>query len=802
MIAAPSMAKATSCAHCGEPCKTAIDSSLQFCCAGCQAVYSLLNREGMSEYYCLNEKPGVTIKPALTGKFDFLNEPEATAKLVNFKDNNCTRVSFYLPQIHCSSCIWLLENLQKINPAIYNSRVNFISKTATVNFNHQLIGLSEVASLLTSVGYEPHIDLSDEKEKDKNTSIKVWWKLGLTGFCFANIMLISFPEYLGLDYAADPLLTNFFRYINLLLSIPVLLIGGREFYANAFNGFRQKQINIDAPIALAISITFCRSVAEILNGTSGGYLDSMSGIIFFMLIGRTLQQRTFSQLEFNRGYRAYFSVNVTVLKNKKEVAKKINLVEKGDLLLLRHHEIVPVDCILSKGDALIDNSFVTGESVPLQARIGDIIYAGGKISGGSIEAIAIQPFKQSSFTRLWENAAFAKEENNPVSFVTIISRYFSLLLLSIAAAVFIYWKINGPANAWNAATAVLIVACPCTLLLSASFSYGFIMQLLASRGIFFKNTAAIEKLAAADKIVFDKTGTLTETQGSVKFEGDPLTILERNIFLSLLRQSIHPLCRAVTSSANFSPVPIRYCREIQGAGMLGKVDGKLYKAGSAVFVKAAAGGNDKSRIYLSVNEEIRGSFIITNPLREGMGDMLSSIIEYGPGLLSGDNQSSLSQMQHIFPAGTSLLFDQSPQQKLDHIQYLQNNGKNVLMIGDGLNDAGALKQADIGISLVEDVFSFTPACDAVMNASLLRHLPAVLKAAKNARVLITALFIFSLLYNTVGIWYSATAQMAPMIAAILMPASSISVVLLSALGTWYIGKQMRLPKADKNHLLT
>ncbi|MCP9752987.1 heavy metal translocating P-type ATPase metal-binding domain-containing protein [Ferruginibacter sp. HRS2-29] len=802
MIATSTSAISTACAHCGEPCKPSGDRRVQFCCTGCQAVYSLLNREGMSDYYCLNETPGVTIKPARAGKFDFLNEPETAAKLISFKDNTSTRVTFYLPQIHCSSCVWLLENLQKINTGIYSSRVNFMSKMVTVNFNHHVINLSEVASLLTSVGYEPHISLQNEKEEDKNNSVKTWWKLGLTGFCFANIMLISFPEYLGLDYASDPLLTNFFRFINLLLSIPVLLIGGREFYENAFNGFRQRQVNIDAPIALAISITFCRSVWEICTGASGGYLDSMSGIIFFMLIGRTLQQRTFSQLEFNRSYRSYFSVNITVLKNDKEKTKKINLLEKNDVLLLRHLEIVPVDCILSKGEGVIDNSFVTGESAPVNAGVGDIIYAGGKIAGGSIEAIAIQPFEQSSFTRLWENGAFAKEKEDPVSFVTIISRYFSLLLLLIATTVFIYWQVKDPANAWNAATAVLIVACPCTLLLSASFSYGFIMQLLAGKGIFFKNTAAIEKLAAVNKIVFDKTGTLTETEARVKYEGVPLSIWERNIFLSLLHQSIHPLCRAVVRATDFSPVALKDCREIQGKGMRVVVDGKLYKAGSAAFVQAPSGENDKSRIFLSVDGVIRGSYAVVSSLREGMGSMLSSISGYDPGLLSGDNRSSLSQMGQVFPSGALLLFNQSPQQKLDHIQHLQQQGNNVLMIGDGLNDAGALKQADIGISLVEDVFSFTPACDAVMNASLLQHLSVVLKAAKAARTLISALFIFSLLYNVAGIWYSATAQMAPMIAAILMPASSISVVLLSALGTRYIGWQMRLPKTDKNHLLT
>jgi Cu+-exporting ATPase len=364
-----STATSITCYHCGEKCDShkhdIADKS--FCCTGCRSVFLLLNSHELDNYYCLNEQPGAKVAQVQPEKFRFLDDEVIIRKLLSFSNEEQSQVTFYLPQIHCSSCLWLLEHLDKINSGIISSRVNFANKEVTVSYQNEALSLRQLAELLTNIGYEPHVSMqhNDEKKQPNSYSSRnAAYKLGITGFCFANIMLISFPEYLGMNATDLIQLTTFFRYVNLLLALPVVIYGASEFFKNALFSFRQKYINIDAPIALAISVTFIRSVYEILSGTGSGYLDSMSGIVFFMLLGRTLQNRSYSTLSFNRDYKSYFPIAITVIKEHKECITYLQEIKEHDVLRLHHQEVVPTDCMLSKGKADIDYSFITGESIP------------------------------------------------------------------------------------------------------------------------------------------------------------------------------------------------------------------------------------------------------------------------------------------------------------------------------------------------------------------------------------------------------------------------------------------------------
>jgi Cu+-exporting ATPase len=287
---------------------------------------------------------------------------------------------------------------------------------------------------------------------------------------------------------------------------------------------------------------------------------------------------------------------------------------------------------------------------------------------------------------------------------------------------------------------------------------------------------------------------------SISYSGQPLPDEERNIFLSLMHQSIHPMSRALVKEAAFEKQPVDNCKETPGAGIEAWVNDRHYKVGNANFVQANPSVEiNGARVYLSVDGEIRGYYIIANILRNNVGRLLSRLSRFPLTLLSGDNHSSFSVMRKVFPAQSKLVYNQTPQQKLEYVQLLQQQGNKVLMIGDGLNDAGALKQSDLGISVVEDVFSFTPACDAVMDVSKLWKLNRFIHAAKTAKLLITGLFIYSLLYNCIGLYYALSAQLQPMVAAILMPASSISVILFSFAGTKYIGKGIETAKTKHDH---
>jgi Cu+-exporting ATPase len=798
------------CYHCGEPCKNdqIVAAGHHFCCNGCRSVFQLINKHQLDDYYCMNENPGTSMQEVQPNKFSFLDDPAIESSLLSFNDGKLSRVTLYLPQIHCSSCLWLLEHLARAHPGILASQVNFPTKEISVAYACSAMNLRKLAELLTSLGYEPHITpgtaaAADDKHGTYDGK-KAAYKLGITGFCFANIMLISFPEYLGMSHTENPDLAFFFRYVNLALALPVVFYGAREFFVNAWYSFRQRYINIDAPIALAITVTFLRSLYEIFTATGGGYLDSMSGIVFFMLLGRTLQNRSYSTLKFNRDYRSYFPVAVSKLENGIRKIEKIETIREDDILLIHHLEVLPTDCILSKGKAEIDYSFVNGESDPVNIPVGNIIYAGGKNRGSTLEVVAVKPFSQNSFTRLWNNKAFDKKGELKKPMTDIISRYFSLAVFTIAISAFVYWQFYNPANAWNALTAVLIVACPCSLLLTATFTNGYLVEYFAGQGFFLKNAGVIEKMSNVNHIAFDKTGTITETRTDhIVVKSMELDDEELKVMLAILSQSVHPLSRAIVTHYQYNGGSATgiHLKEIPGFGIEAWVNDRHWKLGSALFTDAMSVDADGSELFVWIDGAVKAHYQFTAGVKPGVAAMLRSL-PFSLSMTSGDNDSSRSEMRQLLGPDATLHYRQSPADKLEHISQLQAAGKYVMMVGDGLNDAGALQQSDVGVAVVQQSFSFSPACDVIMESSMLPHLPRFLALAGQCRKLIMVGFIYSVLFNIVGVSIAVSAHMSPMIAAILMPSSSLGIMLIAFAGIRYASRKsmkVNLTKASAKH---
>lgn len=777
------------CYHCGDTCvkDTIRHEEKVFCCEGCKMVFEIINQNNLCNYYDIEKNPGITQKHKVReGKFAFLDDLSLQSSLIHFTEGSQSHVLFYLPQMHCSSCIWILEHLGKIQKGIIKSQVDFLKKEILIVFDNSQTGLRRIAETLTSIGYEPHINLSHVNKKVTKYDKSQIFKIGVAGFCFGNIMMMSFPEYFSLGSFEDESLKVFLGYFNLALALPVFFYAASGFFISAWKGFKQKIVNIDAPIALAVLITFGRSVYEIVSGTGAGYFDSMSGIVFFMLIGRYFQNKTYETMSFERDYTSYFPIGVTVLNDEGiESQIPVSKLKTGQRIKIHSHEIIPADAILFLGKANIDYSFVTGESLPIEKSIGEIIYAGGKQIGGAIELEVVKEVSQSYLTKLWNNDAFKEHEaEKKESFIHAVSRYFTVALFSIAIAAVVYWAINDPSKVWSSLTAVLIVACPCALLLSATFTNGSIIRLLGKLKFYVKNSNVIERISEADTVVFDKTGTITmQQEAQIVYNGAELSESELQMLRSLANQSNHPLSKAVVSFLPFSKMQVvKNFKEEKGKGVSGEINGNTIKLGSAGYLSLnkAVNSDDGSYVYVSVNNEVLGCFVIRNAYRDGLNALTSSLsANYDLAIISGDNDNERKKLETIFGSKAIMLFNQKPEDKLEFIRTLQEKGKKVIMIGDGLNDAGALKQSDVGIAITDNINNFSPACDAILSGEQFKWLDYLIHFCKKEKQIIYGSFIISILYNIVGLYYAVQGTLEPVIAAILMPASSISIVLFT-----------------------
>ena len=786
------------CYHCGEPCDASIISNEKyFCCEGCKFVFQLLQENGLCNYYELSEKPGIKVKGKFSShRFAYLENEEVKKKLLRFQDGSQSHVNFYLPQMHCASCIWLLENLHSIDQGIFFSKTNFQRKEIFIAFDPAKISLRKVVELLAFIGYEPYISLNEgEKKQNKKVNHKKIFKIGVAGFCFSNIMMLSFPEYFSSGNIGQADLQKVFIYLNLALSLPVFFYCANEFFISAWKGLRQKWLNIDAPIALAILITFARSVYEIVSGTGPGFLDSMSGIVFFMLVGRWFQDKTYDSFSFDRDYKSYFPLGVTVLKNGREETSTISALKKGDHILVRQNEMIPSDAIILNGEGNIDYSFVSGENTPVLKRRTELVYAGGKQLGGAITMEVVHPVDQSYITQLWNNDVFTQQKNKDRSFIHPWSRYFTVVLFLIAGTAALYWSINDPSKILPSVTASLIVACPCSLLLSATFTFGNMLRHFGKNKFYLKNSSVIEALSRINTIVFDKTGTLTNSsQTEVYYEGEKLNDKEISMIYSLVKESVHPFSRIIKqeliSNHSVQRLWVNDFKEIAGKGIIGSVNDVPVKLGSKQFVEEndlSTSLSQTGEIYFSINGIKKGVFKISNQYRDGVADMIGSLSskKYILNVLSGDNASEKNNLESIFGEQAIIRFHQSPQEKLNFIKEIKNrnSGANVLMLGDGLNDAGALKQADVGIAVSENTSQFTPACDAIMDSNEVNKLHHFIQYARSGRKVITWSFIISILYNIIGLSFAVQGLMSPLIAAILMPVSSISIVMFVTTAT-------------------
>ena len=807
-----SIAQFMLCYHCHDEIPKALKIHIEdkkFCCEGCKTVYEILNENNLCTYYDLDVNAGLSQRGRKdTRAFDFLNDPSVAERLVDFQDEQTTKVTFLIPAMHCASCIWLLEYLYKINPSILNSKVNFLKKEVYILFDNQQTNLREVAVLLHNLGYTPEINLNDIDGEKATPSVdrSIYYKLGVAGFAFGNIMLFSFPEYFGLGTSSDKGFVPIFGYINLILATPVLLYSAQDYFKSAWRGITSGYLNLDVPLAIGAAALYGRSAFEILTHTGAGFMDSFASLIFLLLTGKWFQQKTFYHLSFERDYKSYFPISATLKLDKIEQNVALSKLERGDIIIIRNQEIIPADGILLRGSANIDYSFVTGEEEPVRKKSGEKVFAGGRQVGEIIEVSLTRKVSQSYLTQLWNNDAFKNKNKSHASILADkAGRYFTGVILLIAMVAILYWLPQDMGKAINAATAVLIIACPCAVALSIPFTLGNILRIFGRHEFYLKNTHVIEAFETCDAVAFDKTGTITNRENNnIQFLGEKLTVYEENLIKSITRHSNHPLSNQVFQNLeNREIYVVENFKETTGEGIEGYVHQHSIKIGSQKFINSAHQILDVSEfpksqipnptsqdgsIFIEIDGVMKGSFQVKPNYREGFESVLKYFKDKPAYLLSGDNEKERIFLQQFFNHN-NLNFQQNPTNKLDFIKNLQSKGSKVLMIGDGLNDAGALKQSDVGIVISENTNNFSPACDGILKADKFKDLPQFLELAKAGSQIVNRAYFIAFCYNVVGLSYAVSGHLQPVIAAILMPLSSVTIVLFGVLsGNYYARK--------------
>ncbi len=616
-------------------------------------------------------------------------------------------------------------------------------------------------------------------------------------------MLFSLPAYFtGFNLSKN--FTNVFNALNVLLALPVLFYSSTEYLKSAWIILKQRRINMDVPVSIGIIALFARSLYEILSGTGPGYMDSFSGLVFFLLIGKVFQRKTYDTISFDRDYKSYFPVSVRLKEKNSFRSVPVSSLNIGDEIQVRNKELVPSDAVLNSDSCLIDFSFVTGESTPIEKTKGELIFAGGRIVGKSAELFVSKEVSQSYLTRLWNNDIFQKEyeSKNIINITDQASVYFTLAVIITASLSGLYWWQYSPHLAINAFTSVLIIACPCALALAAPFTLGSAMNIFGRSGLFLKNTTVIERLSRIKSVIFDKTGTLTQSdKKNIEWAGPELTQYEKDLIYASVAHSTHPLSRQIHDFIHpEQQINLEDFDEIEGNGIRALSKEDVLLVGSYqwmeehhVCMSNIPKTHFSTAVYISINGVLKGYFKLENTYRAGLESLMNRLgKKIDMRLLSGDNDHEKQRLLPLFGHSDQLKFKQSPEDKLDFIRSQQKLGEPVMMIGDGLNDAGALRQSDVGIAITDNIGAFSPACDAVLEGSQLTKLDTFLRFSKASMVIIFISYGISLAYNLIGLGFAVQGILSPLISAILMPISSITIIIFTTSSTYLVAKKMGL----------
>ncbi|MBD3669889.1 MAG: cadmium-translocating P-type ATPase [Gammaproteobacteria bacterium] len=793
------MAEETDCYHCGLPVPPGSDyrvsiegESREMCCPGCQAVAQAIVDSGLTDYYKYRTDQARTAKgliPEALQQLELYDKPELQRSFVAVEDDNLREAALILEGITCAACVWLNERHVNSLPGVVDFRVNYSTHRARLKWDDSQIHLSEVLKAITAIGYIAHpFDPGRQEEIHKRERKQAMRRMAVAGLGMMQVMMISVGLYAGDYYGIDEGLKNLLRWVALLLTVPVVLYSARPFFNSAWRDLRRRQLGMDVPVSLAIGAAFLASTWATVMQTGEVYFDSVTMFTLFLLTSRFLEMgaRQKAGQAAEELVRLLPAMATRLLEGGSEEVVTVAELQPGDRVLIRPGESVPADGLVTDGRSSVDESLLTGESLPRSKEVGSELI-GGTVNVESPLTMQVEKVGAdtviSAISRLLDRAQVEKPKMARLA--DRAAAWFVGAILILATAVGSYWSLHAPAEAFWIVLSVLVVTCPCALSLATPAALTAATSALTRMGLLTTRGHALETLARLDRILFDKTGTLTRGQLQLS-QTRTLGALDETACLSLAagleRGSEHPVGRILREHADL-PANAEAVEARPGFGIEGRIEGTIYRVGHFDYVSELAGPAEApdveggTAVYLGSEAGWLAQFVLTDELRDEAHETVAGLQALGieVELLSGDHPDEVARIAR--QAGIQhWQGGQRPDDKLAHIRSLQQQGLVVAMVGDGVNDAPVLAGAQVSIAMGGGTQLAHASADMVLFSEQLSHLVGGVTMARRTLSIIRQNLAWALGYNLLALPLASMGLVAPWMAAIGMSASSLVVV--------------------------
>jgi len=791
------------CHHCALPVPPALvepGAERQFCCQGCRAVYTAIHECGLERYYALRDAADAQHPGRVTaGRYASFDDPVFRERYVSTVEGRPATTVLYLEEMHCAACIWLLERLPQVIPGVIEVRVDFGRRLARVSWDERRVKLSEIARRLDSLGYPAHPYRPDQaRELHRREERRHLIRIGIAGACAGNVMLIAFALWGGMFSGMDPAFRALFRWSSLALTLIALLGPGRVFFVGALSSLRTRMMHMDVPVAIALTAGTVWGAVNTFSGAGEVYFESLTAVIFLLLVGRWIQFRH-QRAAQDAVEQLYRLTPQTARRIEPEGVREVPVeaLEPGDRVELRAGESVPADGVLAEGRSEFDLSLLTGESRPVGLGVGEPLHAGTVNLSSRVVLEVRSTGAQTRVGRLMAMVErFAADRPPIVRLADRAAHWFVIAALALAALTVLLWWRTDPRLAVEHAIALLIVTCPCALGLATPLALTAAIGRAAGEGILIKGGEVIERLARPGRMLLDKTGTLTE--GRIALVHWEAAEEVRPLVHAVESQVAHPVAAALVEAFESEKDPrlVAEAEQIHGGGAVGRVAGQELLIGTPRFVGSRssevpdwaerAGERCAARALTPVFVALDGRVVGVAGLGDRvLDDAVASVAAlrragWRVGLISGDHPAVAGAVaREIGIDAADVEGGASPERKVEAVQQAWDGATTVVMVGDGVNDATALSAAAVGIAVHGGAEASLAAADVFLRRPGVAPVVELIQGAPRAVGVIRRNLGVSLLYNGIAAGFAMAGLINPLIAAVLMPLSSLSVLTLS-----------------------